>query len=192
MATKRSTPKSDENNSRAKKTEDAGDLPRVLQFMQLLWGISHGLQSMSKQMESALGVTGPQRLALRIVGKRPGIAPGELAQIMRLHPSTLTGIIRRLEERKLVERDSDPEDARRYRLKLSREGEKLDDARGGTVEGVVQKALRKLTDADITKVEEVLKSIGAELEQEGNPNKEAAPAKPAKKVARKKAGRKKA
>lgn len=192
MATKRSTPKPDENNGRAKKTEDAGDLPRVLQFMQLLWGISHGLQSMSKQMESALGVTGPQRLALRIVGKRPGIAPGELAQIMRLHPSTLTGIIRRLEERKLVERDSDPEDARRYRLKLSRDGEKLDDARGGTVEGVVQKALRKLTDADITKVEEVLKSIGAELEQEGNPNKEAAPAKPAKKVARKKAGRKKA
>jgi MarR family transcriptional regulator, organic hydroperoxide resistance regulator len=43
-------------------------LPNVLQFMQLLWAVDHGLQRASKGMLRRLGVTGPQRLALRLIG----------------------------------------------------------------------------------------------------------------------------
>src|ERR1700733_2332457 len=47
----------------------ASRLDAVLDFMRLLWSIEHGLQSASKHMEGTLGITGPQRLVLRIVGQ---------------------------------------------------------------------------------------------------------------------------
>ena len=47
-------------------------------------------------MESELGITGPQRLVLRVVGQFPGLSAGDLAHIVRLHPSTITGILQRL------------------------------------------------------------------------------------------------
>ena len=73
----------------------AGDVPALsgtLSFMQLLWELHHELQAQSKEMEHRHGVTGPQRLVLRLVGRFPGVSPGELAALLRLHPSTLTGV----------------------------------------------------------------------------------------------------
>src|SRR6202035_5461496 len=93
-------------------------LEPVLDFLRLLWSIEHGLQRMSKRMESELGITGPQRLVLRVVGQFPGLAAGELAGIVRLHPSTITGILQRLVSSGLLERERDPADSRRARLRL--------------------------------------------------------------------------
>ena len=42
-------------------------LDPVLDFMRLLWSVEHGLERMSKRMGNELGITGPQRLVLRIV-----------------------------------------------------------------------------------------------------------------------------
>jgi hypothetical protein len=47
------------------------DLPDVLQFMQLLWTVVHGVDLRSKRMRSEIGITGPQRLVLRVVGLSP-------------------------------------------------------------------------------------------------------------------------
>src|SRR5579871_4124610 len=85
-------------------------LEPALDFMRVLWSIQHSLQRMSKRMESELGVTGPQRLVLRIVGRFPGLSAGELAHIVRLHPSTITGVVQRLVSRGLLERERDPDD----------------------------------------------------------------------------------
>jgi DNA-binding transcriptional ArsR family regulator len=80
----------------------------VLEFMRALWALDHALQSASKRMESRLRITAPQRLVVRIVGRYPGTSAGELSEILHLHPSTLTGILRRLGEHGLVERQPDP------------------------------------------------------------------------------------
>ena len=70
-------------------------LGKVLDFMRLIWALDHGLQSLSKRMQASIGLTGPQRVALRVLGRRPGISAGALSDILRLHPSTLTGILHR-------------------------------------------------------------------------------------------------
>jgi DNA-binding MarR family transcriptional regulator len=44
-------------------------------------------------MIGEVGVTGPQRLVLRVVGLFPGMSAGELATVLRVHPSTLTGVL---------------------------------------------------------------------------------------------------
>jgi DNA-binding MarR family transcriptional regulator len=91
-------------------------LGEVLEFLRLIWAVHHGLEKTSKKMDVRLGVTGPQRLVVRIVGRFPGIPAGRLAQILHVHPSTLTGVLKRLERRGFIERRPDPRDARRASL----------------------------------------------------------------------------
>jgi len=64
--------------SEAAKPEGADQLGPVLEFMKQLWAVDHGLQSVSKRMEARFGITGPQRLVVRIVGRFPGISAGAL------------------------------------------------------------------------------------------------------------------
>ena len=94
-------PTSPSSPARTRATPAADDavaleLPDVLQFMQLLWAVVHGLEKTSKKMRGAIGVTGPQRLVLRVVGLFPGLSAGDLANILHIHPSTLTGVLQRL------------------------------------------------------------------------------------------------
>lgn len=145
--------------------DDDPHLGKVLGFMRLLWAIDHGLQSLSKRMDARIGVTGPQRLALRILGRFPGIPAGRLAEILKVHPSTLTGVLRRLEERGLVERRSDENDRRRALLTLTNAGRLIDAQRHGTVEAALRNVLQRLPPQKVAAAEDVLAAIAAELEK---------------------------
>ena len=52
-------------------------------------------------------------------------SPGDLARLWRVTPAVITGILDRLERRKLVRREPDPVDRRRLRLALTAEGEQV-------------------------------------------------------------------
>jgi DNA-binding MarR family transcriptional regulator len=136
---------------------------RVLDFMRLLWAVDHGLQSISKRLEGSVGVTGPQRLVIRIVGQFPGISAGDLANILHIHPSTLTGVLKRLVTRGQVARRSDPQDARRAQFALTPPGQRLNRMRAGTVEAAVLRALTRLTDEQVDATRSVLKVLAEEL-----------------------------
>jgi DNA-binding MarR family transcriptional regulator len=135
----------------------------VLGFMQLLWAVAHGLESTSRRMRSTVGVTGPQRLVLRLVGRYGQAAPGDLAEILHVDPSSLTGVLRRLERAGLIRRARDPEDGRRAILTLTPRGQWLSEQRSGTVEASVQKTLQSLPARKIIVVREVLSALASEL-----------------------------
>lgn len=116
--------------------------------MRLLWAVDHALQSTSKRMNRDLGVTGPQRLVIRVVGRFPGISAGELAAMLHIHPSTLTGVLARLIDRKLLSRTPHPEDRRRIVLRLTEQGRRLDKVHAGTVEAAVRQALKSTAPSD--------------------------------------------
>jgi len=67
-------------------------------------------------MASSFGITGPQRLVVRLIGRHPDISAGELAHVLHVHKSTITGVVQRLEARGLVRRATDTSDARRMHL----------------------------------------------------------------------------
>ncbi len=142
--------------------------------MRLIWGISHGLQSASKRMEAEVGITGPQRLVVRMVGRYPGATPGALAGILRLHPSTLTGVLRRLEDRGVIARARGDRDRRQARLLLTSHGRAIDRRHAGTVEDAVRKALSGIppdhlqaTTAVLTILASALGEVGAGREKSG-------------------------
>ncbi|GAC1541048.1 MAG: MarR family transcriptional regulator [Myxococcales bacterium] len=146
----------------AKPDGEDQSLGAVLDFLRLLWAVDHALQSGSKRMVLKVGVTGPQRLVLRIVGRFPGIAAGRVAAILHVHPSTLTGILQRLEARGLLQRRSDPEDGRRALFALTPKGRKLDTLKAGTVEAAVRRALSRLPEA-VPAASRLLAAVAQEL-----------------------------
>ncbi len=152
--------------------QDAAQAPAlesVLEFLSLLWNVDHGLKSMSRVLESSLGLTGPQRLVVRIVGRFPGTTSGRLAQILHVHPSTLTGIMKRLEERGLIERKPDPDDARKALLFLTQAGRGLDVPAAGTIEDAVQRVLSRMPKARLAAAQDVLTALAEELGTRNEP-----------------------
>jgi DNA-binding MarR family transcriptional regulator len=141
----------------------AAPLGQTLEFLQLLWAVDHGLTQVSKRMGRAMGVTGLQRLVVRLVGRRPGISAGELAGALRLHPSTLTGVLRLLAERGLLRRSVDESDARRARLHLTASGWRVDALRAGTVESRVRRAIAACAPRDLAATRRVLLRVSASL-----------------------------
>src|ERR1700688_3397321 len=137
----------------------------ILDFLRLLWSIEHGLQRMSKRMEHQLGVTGPQRLVLRVVGRFPGLSAGELAHIVRLHPSTITGILQRLVARGLLARERDPGDSRRARLRLQPRAVPYTRNSPGTVEKIVTQALKRVGAPDVRAARRVLAEVARRLNE---------------------------
>jgi DNA-binding MarR family transcriptional regulator len=139
------------------------ELPAVLQFMQLLWAIAHGLETTSKRMNSVIGITGPQRLVLRVVGLFPGISAKELATILHVHPSTLTGMLKRLVVQRLLVRVEAKGDRRRAVLRLSAEGQRANRRATGTVEAAIARALRAVPVRDRAVTRRVLERLSQHL-----------------------------
>jgi DNA-binding MarR family transcriptional regulator len=149
---------------------DETALDPVLQFMRLLWAVHHGLQRASKRMRRQLQVTGPQRLVLRVIGQIPGISAGSVARLLHVHPSTLTGVLARLQTRGLIARQPDPADRRRSILVLTAAGAAIDRRHAGTVEAAVRKALATLAPAQQTATRRVLTRLVDSLDAEAAPH----------------------
>jgi DNA-binding MarR family transcriptional regulator len=127
-----------------------------LEFLECLWRTSHALERRSRRMEKALGVTAPQRLVLRFLGRFPGVTAGQLARVLHIDPGTLSASVRRLEARGLVERRRDSIDTRRVTLGLTRQGRALDVPRPGTVEAAADALLADASPRDLAATVRVL------------------------------------
>lgn len=131
--------------------------------MQRLWDLAHALDVTSKRMARSHGVTGPQRLVVRIVGQSPGVTASEIALTLGIHPSTLTGILARLEDRGIIRRTVDPEDRRRARFRLTAMGDRINRRHAGTVEAAVRRALSRADAVEIGHAERVMSWLVEEL-----------------------------
>jgi MarR family transcriptional regulator, organic hydroperoxide resistance regulator len=138
-------------------------LGTALDFMRLLWAMDHDLQRRSKRMEVELGVTGLQRIVIRLIGRFPEVTAGRLAELVHVHPSTLTGVLKRLVDRGYVARQRDPVDARVAHFVLTGEGAKIDGSQAGTVEAAVRRALAKVPADKLDAAREVLATLASEL-----------------------------
>lgn len=131
--------------------------------MSALWELDHELRLVSKSMTSSLGVTGPQRLVIRLVGQRPGLAAGDLATLLHVDPSSLTGVLDRLVQGGFLARLTDPTDGRRALFSLKARGRALDRVRSGTVEAAVLRVLDTQPRARVAAARRVIAALVREL-----------------------------
>ncbi len=138
----------------------------ILEFIRLMWAVDHELQSISKRMVGRMGLTAPQRLAVRFIGRHGGITLGTLAGLLHLHPGTVTGVVRHLEERGLVSRVRSTEDTRRMHLTLTPAGRLIDRRRKGTVEAAVRRTAGAVTPEQLAAAARVMGVLAADLAAE--------------------------
>ena len=150
-------------------TRSEPTLGSTLEFMRLLWALDHVLHKRSKWMARRFGITGPQRFALRVIGREPEVSAGRLAGILKVHPSTLTGILQRIERRGLLLRQVDQGDRRRVRLELTPSGRAVTATSGGSIEDLVAGVLRRTSAARLASTTGVLKALVRALESGAAP-----------------------
>jgi DNA-binding MarR family transcriptional regulator len=131
--------------------------------MRSLWAVAHGVESASKQMLAEIGVTGTQRLVLRLIGHYGSLSPGRLSELLHLDPSSLTGVLRRLESSAFIKRKRDPSDGRRAILSLTAKGRALNARRARTIEASVRQTLAAVPAAHVRATREVLRALAHEL-----------------------------
>jgi len=85
--------------------------------------INKAIYRLLKKDAESIGVTDVQLKALFRIQNHPNIGLSELAESMRLTNSTVSGVIDRLVNQKLVDRVTSPHDRRALTLRLTQEGE---------------------------------------------------------------------
>ena len=144
--------------------DDLGSrLGPVLSFMRELWAMEHGLNARSKAMNRHLGVTGPQRLVLRLLGSLGPLTAGELAHLLHLHPASVSRLVRALESRGLLEARRDSHDLRRRILRPTRAARRAMQRRDGTVEAAIQRALAGARPVEVASALALVERIATEL-----------------------------
>ncbi|MFL5422530.1 MAG: MarR family winged helix-turn-helix transcriptional regulator [Myxococcales bacterium] len=143
--------------------EVEADLGPVVEFMRHLWAVEYALQTVSKRMESHLGISGQQRLIVLVLGRTAQISPGALARILHIHPSTLTFNLQALEDGGIIAREFDRYDARRALLSLTPRGRNIYRRKKGTVENAVRRVLGEFPE-DARAAQKVLARLAVVLE----------------------------
>lgn len=90
-------------------------------------------------------LTPTQWAALVKLRDTSGASQNQLGRLTAMDPATIQGVVRRLEERQLVERAADPDDRRRSMLKLTQPGAALVDRLRGDAHAVSRAILEPLS-----------------------------------------------
>jgi DNA-binding MarR family transcriptional regulator len=149
----------------------------ALGVLQLMWSLDHALQVRSRRMARELGVTGPQRLALRLIATEQITSPGLLARRLVLDKSTVTGIVSRLEQQGLLERARHTSDGRRLLLALTPAGRRLARRHDNTIESVVAQVIRSGDRSELRHASAFLRRLGEALLSSSTPSRRARPRK---------------
>jgi len=97
----------------------------VAEIMDNIRRVFQVVNEQSKRVERETGLTGPQVWAIKVIAAEGTIRVSDLARKMYLHPTTVVGIVDRLEKRELVHRLRSREDRRVVDVALTDAGRTL-------------------------------------------------------------------
>jgi len=101
----------------------AGDLEA--RMLAAVRRIIHAVDVDSRQLQAGFHITGPQLNALGVIVREGGITAREIADRIHVGPSTLVGVLDRLEAKELIRRQRDRADRRRVRIVATPAGRRL-------------------------------------------------------------------
>lgn len=134
------------------------------EVMRSLRRVVKALHEYSMSVEKQVGLTGPQLWALWELNRAGALSLKALSARMHLDPSTVTGVVDRLQRRDLVARATDPEDRRRVVLSLTPEGADLLRGAPHPAQGQLLHALHAMPLAEVEGLNQTLKQLAAVME----------------------------
>jgi MarR family transcriptional regulator, organic hydroperoxide resistance regulator len=117
----------------------------------------------SKKVEHETGLTGPQLWAIKTIAHEAPIMVSEIARRMYLHPTTVVGILDRLEKQGLVVRIRSTEDRRVVRVELTGQGKSLVRKAPEVAQGLLVSGLEKLSTNRLNIISQALNQMAVIL-----------------------------
>lgn len=121
-----------------------------LEMLSILRKITQSLDLCSKDLESKIGLSLPQILVLKELQNSDKISLSELSAKNHLTLATLSGIIERLEDKKLIAKSKNSSDKRSFELKLTKEGRNLVQKSGSILGAQFEEEMAQLKDWEKT------------------------------------------
>ncbi len=116
----------------------------VSETMLSLRRIIKALQDYSQTVSSHFGITGPQLWVLKTIYQNGSLSLGDLSRRMFINPSTITGVVDRLEKKKYVLRVRNEKDRRVVKVRLTPKGNRLVRRSPNPIQGKMVYGLKRL------------------------------------------------
>ena len=119
-----------------------------LRVLQSLRRIIRAVEIHSRKLAQSYRITGPQLGCLLAIRETGPVTTTGLAHQVYLSPSTVVGIVDRLEEKGLVVRQRSRSDRRQVRIGMTEKGEKLAASAPSLLQDTLAEALKKLPETE--------------------------------------------
>ena len=131
----------------------------IAEIMQSLRRIFKAIQDYFQEICKKYGITGPQLWALKTVAANGSLSLGELSKKMYLHPSTISGVVDRLEKKGFVVRDRGQEDRRVVKVQLTPQGKRIVAKAPNPIQGKMIYGLNRLKKRELTSIYDAVKEL---------------------------------
>ena len=138
----------------------------ISEIMQSLRRIFKAIQDYSHEVSEKFGITGPQLWALKTISQNESLSLSDLSERMYLHPSTMTGVIDRLERKGYVTRSRDKVDRRVIYVQLSAEGKRLAKRAPNPAQGKMIYGLKQLKKGELNLIYDSVQKLVKIMEVE--------------------------
>lgn len=134
------------------------------ELVRLFWGA----RQYDQWLQRNHGVTGAQLSTLRVLERHGPLVQSELSARLFVSGSTLSGLLDRLEGRRLIARERPAEDRRTVRVRLTPEGQKqlARIPRGQSKFGALRRLLKELPPAEVRRFLGTLRKMVVVLDGE--------------------------
>jgi len=132
---------------------------RVAEIIDNIRRVFQVVNEQSKSAEKETGLTGPQLWAIKTIAEGAPIKGAELARRMYLHPTTVVGILDRLEARGLVTRTRSAVDRRIVEVELTGQGRELVAGSPEVAQGMLVRGLESLPAEKLLRISEGLEEL---------------------------------
>ncbi|HKJ04988.1 MAG TPA: MarR family winged helix-turn-helix transcriptional regulator [Geopsychrobacteraceae bacterium] len=130
-----------------------------LRIFQALRRIIRAVDIHSHKLSHQHNITGPQLNCLMAIKEEGSLSSGKLAGKVYLSPSTVVGIIDRLEEKSFVVRQRDTRDRRQVHISITPEGEDLIAAAPSLLQDTLANSLAELPELELVTITMALERL---------------------------------
>ena len=139
-------------NIAIKKPQNESSPDRIKEIIYLIRKLMHGAELYTKELNKKYAITSAQLNCLLALHENGPLPPSQIARYMMVNSSTLTGVIDRLEQKKLVRRQRNSPDRRIINIQLTPNGKKMAEIAPPPIQQRVVDGLQRLSSRELNQI----------------------------------------
>jgi DNA-binding MarR family transcriptional regulator len=148
----RSTQMTKSGNITLKNSKNKSSPDKVKEVIFLIRKLMHGAELYTKELNKKYSITSAQLNCLLALYENGPMPPSQIARHMLVNSSTVTGVIDRLEQKKLVSRQRNSPDRRIINIHLTSSGEKMAEVAPPPIQQRVLDGLQQLSQNELNQI----------------------------------------